>query len=158
DGPGLPGPRRQRRVEHPETAHPRSRRRGRGVGRHRPLERRRRPLDARADRRCDEHGGGDRTPGRSRGRRLLRAGGRRRRHPRRHRGAHPAGPPAPAAGGRRNPGRTFLGAGRAGGRLLRHRLPRHHAAGGGDLRVAGGVAAAVGAAPVRLPRPVPPVR
>ena len=42
--------------------------------------------------------------------------------------------------------------GRAGGGLLRHRLPRHAAAGGGDLRPAARVERALGAAPVRLPR------
>ena len=42
----------------------------------------------------------------------------------------------------------------AGGRLLRHRLPRANAGGGVDLRAAGGVAQALGSAPVRLPRPL----
>ena len=47
---------------------------------------------------------------------------------------------------------------RAGGRLLRHHLPRDAAAGGAHLRGAAGVERAVGAAPVRLPRPLARLR
>ena len=61
-----------------------------------------------------------------------------------------AAAPAEVAGGPR--GRLARAARRAGGGLLRHRLPRDAPAGRGHLRAAARVARALGAAPLRLPR------
>ena len=63
----------------------------------------------------------------------------------------------PRAAGR-HPGGAGRVARRARGRLLRHRLPRHPAAGGRHLRPAGGLAPPLGAPPVRVPRAVARVR
>ena len=99
-----------------------------------------------------------RPPRGARGRAVPRAGGGRRRVRRRARRADRPGAPAPAQVARRprrGHGRRPRG---PGGGLLRHGLPRHAAARGGDLRGAGRVARAVRAAPVRLPRPVARLR
>ena len=112
--------------------------------------------DRRADRlvRC----GRCRAPGGARRPALHRPGGRRRRRPgragvaRRPRAAAPAGV---AGRHRRRPGGA---AGRAGGGLLRHRLPRHHAGRGDHVRGAGVLAVRLRRPPVRLPRAVPRVR
>ena len=155
-----PDPRRQRGLEQPEAARPRRRRRGRRLART-----------------CRRRAGGSTPPPRSPTRSAGSAAGRRRRppdRPRRHpvlepgrhrRGGRSAAarphrprpaPPAEVAGrprgGQRGP------AGRAGGRLLRHGLPRDDAGRRRDLRPAARVAQALGPAPVRVPRPVARLR
>src|SRR5439155_563986 len=74
--------------------------------------------------------------------------------------ARPDGPgaaaPAEVAG---RGGRGVVRApGGPGGGVLRHRLPRHHPGGRGDLRAAAAVACAVGPTAVRVPRAVPRLR